>query len=402
MKFETHPISELIDEISMGPFGSNIKVECFVDEGIPVLNGSNLEGYELKEESFRYVTEEKADSLNKANAYRGDIVITHRGTLGQIVLIPQTSKYDRYVISQSQFRVRCNQMILPEYMVYYFHTRLGKYKLLSNASQVGVPALARPSTTFQKIEIEIPDIPSQKRIIAILQTIHDKIAINTKINENLEQQAQALYRQMFVNADDNQSATIADISLNVTDGVHNTVKDDPEGNYLLLSCKNIKGGSLSIGSSERHINKETFDKLRKRTQLAKGDILISSVGTIGETLMLNTEPTNYEFQRSVAMIKPDTKIVSSAYVYESLLYKKAELINAAHGAVQQCLFISDICEFPIDIPSKVKLDMFNLAVIPMFDIITAKHEENQRLAAFRDALLPKLMSGELDVSQVQI
>ena len=114
-------------------------------------------------------------------------------------------------------------MILPEYMVYYFHTRLGKYKLLSNASQVGVPALARPSTTFQKIEIEIPDIPSQKRIIAILQTIHDKIAINTKINENLEQQAQALYRQVFVNADDNQSATIADISLNVTDGVHNTV-----------------------------------------------------------------------------------------------------------------------------------------------------------------------------------
>ena len=221
-------------------------------------------------------------------------------------------------------------------------------------------------------------------------------------NENLEQQAQALYRQVFVNADDNQSATIADISLNVTDGVHNTVKDDPEGYYLLLSCKNIKGGSLSIGSSERHINKETFDKLRKRTQLAKGDILISSVGTIGETLMLNTEPKNYEFQRSVAMIKPDTKIVSSAYVYESLLYKKAELINAAHGAVQQCLFISDICEFPIDIPSKVKLDMFNSAVIPMFDIITAKHEENQRLAALRDILLPKLMSGELDVSQVQI
>ena len=174
MKFETHPISELIDEISMGPFGSNIKVECFVDEGIPVLNGSNLEGYELKEESFRYVTEEKADSLNKANAYRGDIVITHRGTLGQIVFIPQTSKYDRYVISQSQFRVRCNHMILPEYMVYYFHTHLGKHKLLSNASKAGVPALARPSTAFQKIEIEIPDIPTQKRIIAILQTIHDR------------------------------------------------------------------------------------------------------------------------------------------------------------------------------------------------------------------------------------
>ena len=207
---------------------------------------------------------------------------------------------------------------------------------------------------------------------------------------------------MFVNADDNQSATIADISLNVTDGVHNTVKDDPDGSYLLLSCKNIKGGSLNIGSSERHINKETFDKLRKRTQLAKGDILISSVGTIGEILMLNTEPTYYEFQRSVAMIKPDTELVSPAYVYESLLYKKAELINAAHGAVQQCLFISDISEFPIDIPSKVKLDTFNSAVIPMFEIITANNEENQRLAALRDTLLPKLMNGEIDVSAVQI
>ena len=189
MRFETHFISELIDEISMGPFGSNIKVECFVDEGIPVLNGSNLEGYELKEDSFRYVTEEKADSLNKANAYRGDVVITHRGTLGQIVFIPQTSKYDRYVISQSQFRIRCNDKILPEYMVYYFHTRIGQHKLLSNASQVGVPALARPSTTFQKIDIEIPDITTQRRIVAVLQRIHDKIAVNTAINENLRLQA---------------------------------------------------------------------------------------------------------------------------------------------------------------------------------------------------------------------
>ena len=109
---------------------------------------------------------------------------------------------------------------------------------------------------------------------------------------------------MFVNADDNQSATIADISLNVTDGVHNTVKDDPDGSYLLLGCKNIKGGSLNIGSSERHINKETFDKLRKRTQLAKGDILISSVGTIGEILMLNTEPTQTPYEQLKIAKKP--------------------------------------------------------------------------------------------------
>ena len=302
-----------------------------------------------------------------------------------MVLRPRTD----IILPEFLFAILKSKNVVDE-LQYLAETRSGTFPQITFSSELA------------PMEVRVPDIPTQKRIVSVLKAIEDKIKINTAINENLEQQAQALYRQMFVNADDNQSATIADISLNVTDGVHNTVKDDPEGNYLLLSCKNIKGGSLSIGSSERHINKETFDKLRKRTQLAKGDILISSVGTIGETLMLNTEPKNYEFQRSVAMIKPDTKIVSSAYVYESLLYKKAELINAAHGAVQQCLFISDICEFPIDIPSKVKLDMFNSAVIPMFDIITAKHEENQRLVALRDTLLPKLMSGELDVSQVQI
>ena len=86
MRFNTMKVADLISEISMGPFGSNIKVECFVDTGIPVLNGSNLDGFVLKEDSFRYVTEEKADSLGRANAHRGDVVITHRGTLGQILL----------------------------------------------------------------------------------------------------------------------------------------------------------------------------------------------------------------------------------------------------------------------------------------------------------------------------
>ena len=197
-------------------------------------------------------------------------------------------------------------------------------------------------------------------------------------------------------------ATIADVSLNVTDGVHNTVHDDPDGEFFLLSCKNIKGGSLSIGSSERRISFETFDKLRRRTKLSKGDVLISSVGTVGELLLLNVEPSNYEFQRSVAMVKPNPDIVSPVYLYESLIFKRSELINAAHGAVQQCLFISDIAGFPIGIPQPDELRDFDAIVAPMFDIISANEAENLRLAEMRDALLPKLMSGELDVSKLDL
>ena len=221
------------------------------------------------------------------------------------------------------------------------------------------------------------------------------------LNNNLLEQAITLYRECFESDKSLTKGKISDIALNVTDGVHNTVIDDPNGDYFLLSCKNIKGGTLSIGSSERRINKSTFEKLRKRTKLSKGDILISSVGTIGEVFMLNTEPSHYEFQRSVAIVKPNFESVSSPYLYLSLLTKKAELINAAHGAVQQCLFISDIAEFPILIPKKEDMIEFTKLVVPMFDMITENENENMRLSSVRDALLPKLMSGEIDMSDIK-
>lgn len=84
------------------------------------------------------------------------------------------------------------------------------------------------------------------------------------LNDNLQQQAQAIFTHMFADCELTTPATIADVSLNITDGVHNTVLDDPEGQYLLLSCKNIKSGVLSIGATERKIGSETFIKLRHR------------------------------------------------------------------------------------------------------------------------------------------
>ena len=193
MEFKKYKVRDVLCNIAMGPFGSNIKRECFVSSGVPVLNGSNLTDIFLVETSFNYVTEEKADSLNKANAHRGDIVITHRGTLGQITYIPDDSLYDRYVISQSQFRISCNELVDPCYFVYYFHTPAGQHKLLSNASQVGVPSLARPTTTFQQIEIELPSIDEQKKLVSILMSIRKGIKIHNQINENLSLQAKNLF-----------------------------------------------------------------------------------------------------------------------------------------------------------------------------------------------------------------
>ena len=210
----------------------------------------------------------------------------------------------------------------------------------------------------------------------------------------------AIFIDLFGDADKN--ATVDEVSLNVTDGVHNTVKDDPDGEFFLLSCKNIKGGSLSLGDAERRINQETFEKLRKRTKLEKGDILLSSVGTIGELLLMSFDPDKYEFQRSVAIIKPNIDVVSSEYLYCALLAQKQEIIRAAHGAVQQCIFISDIKGFTIHKPTAERLIQFDNAVVPMMKMIYQNEEENRRLSSFRGILLPKLMSGELDVSELNI
>lgn len=282
--------------------------------------------------------------------------------------------------------------------IYYF---LQTLNLANYAGGSAVPTLNRNHIHTLNVHVPI-SIREQEKIAGILMTFDNRIGINERINDNLQQQAQIVFKHMFSNYKSTTPAKIADVSLNITDGVHNTVLDDTDGQYLLLSCKNIKNGVLNIGTSERKISTETFTKLRHRTKLAKGDVLISSVGTVGELLLLNTEPSNYEFQRSVAIVKPNPTIVSSAYLYESLMYKKAELINAAHGAVQQCLFISDIAGFPIGIPNPDDLRIFDNTVVPMFDTISANEAENSRLTELRDTLLPKLMSGELDISDLDI
>src|SRR5690606_15390902 len=143
-------MKDLIKEITMGPFGSDIKVDNFIDDGVPVLNGSNIGGVKLTEDSFKYVSEEKAKSLKKANSKRGDIVITHRGTLGQISYIPEDSRYINYIISQSQFRVTLKRdLVDPVFFTYYFHSSEGQKRLLSFKNHVGVPALAQATTNFR-------------------------------------------------------------------------------------------------------------------------------------------------------------------------------------------------------------------------------------------------------------
>ncbi len=402
MSYETYRVADLIDEIAMGPFGSNIKVSCFVDSGVPVLNGSNLEGFSLSEKAFRYVTEEKADSLNKANAHRGDIVITHRGTLGQIVFIPQDSRYDRYVISQSQFRVRCNDKVLPEYLVYYFHTPIGQYKLLSNASQVGVPALARPSSTFQQIEVTLPELSIQKRVVEIITTIQRKIENNQELNDNLEQQAATYFQELFINNANPmwQISTISDLGTVV--GGSTPSKTKPEY-YTNNGIAWITPKDLSINKSKfiSHGENDITElglKNSSATVMPKDTVLFSSRAPIGYIAIASNEVTTNQGFKSVI---PYSEI-GTAFVYFFLKHSLPVIESAASGSTFKEISGSAMKNIPAIIPDRNTLDQFNSFCAPIFAQQKILEEQNHSLAMLRDSLLPKLMSGAIDIASIQL
>ena len=223
-----------------------------------------------------------------------------------------------------------------------------------------------------------------------------------RINDNLEQQAQALFKSWFVDKAKREweETSLSDVCCQITDGAHNSILDTIKGGYYLLSCKNIKNGQLSIGTTEREIDTETFNKLRKRTKLDKGDILLTSVGTIGELFLLAFEPHNIEFQRSVAIIKPNYDYVSSFFLYELLKSQNTQIKNLAHGAVQQCIFISDLKGYNFTLPDRSTISQFDEIVAPIFQKKTELNNEIQSLAQLRDTLLPRLMSGELKINDL--
>ena len=179
-------LDSVITDIAAGPFGSNLKISCFVPQGFPIIDGANLKGFTVTDNITKFVTEEKARSLHRSIAHRGDVIVTISGTLGQIAYIPDNSQYKEYLCSQRQFRITFDkEKVYVPYLVFYFHTYEGQHKILSFANQTGVPALSQPLKNFKKIRVNLPSYDDQKRAAHIVELINRKIKNNEKINDNL-------------------------------------------------------------------------------------------------------------------------------------------------------------------------------------------------------------------------
>jgi type I restriction enzyme S subunit len=407
-EWKEYKVAEVIEEISMGPFGSNIKVDNFIDSGIPVLNGSNLQGFKLNEDSFNYVSQEKADSLGKANAHKGDVIITHRGTLGQIVYIPAESKYNQYVISQSQFRLKLNPNIIrPDFFVYFFHTRLGQHRILMNASQVGVPALARPTSTFKDVLVPVPSMDVQIKVMDILHSLDDKIEVNRRINENLEQQAQALFKSWFVDFEPFENGEFVESELGMipkgwrVETIYVYIDVVYGAPYKSSLFNENKDGLPLIRIRDLKTNEPQFytpETLANTEYIEAGDVVAGMDAEfvpyvwLGEKGVLNQRCCKFKAKNDkisnyyvLFLVKPELEYVQS--------YKT--------GTTVSHLGKSDIDRFKFITPPLDVLLAFSKIVNPFIKEVVKRSKESRRLAELRDTLLPKLMSGEMKVNEIK-
>jgi type I restriction enzyme, S subunit len=190
-------MGDLCERVAMGPFGSDIKTDNFVPEGVPIIRGGNLkDGFSGGK--FVYLTEEKATELSKANAYPGDIVLTHRGTLGQVGMIPEDSEYPRYVVSQSQMVVSVKpSRTTSRYIYEYLRSHKGQHALLANTSQVGVPAIARPTASVKALRLVHPPLKLLQAFDAVIAPMYAAAQEKARESNTLAEARDALLPRLL-------------------------------------------------------------------------------------------------------------------------------------------------------------------------------------------------------------
>ncbi|ENO7781362.1 restriction endonuclease subunit S [Escherichia coli] len=182
--------------ITIGPFGSRMKSECYVESGIPVIRGTNIGPTPCFINEFVYITEEKANELTSCNVYQGDLVFPHRGSIGEVGII---EKEQRYVLSSSLMKLTCaSDKACPKFIYYFFKSQKGKHELLKNASQVGTPGIGQPLSSLKSIELPLPPLKTQEKIARILGDLDKQIQLNQQINQTLERIVQSLFKSWFV------------------------------------------------------------------------------------------------------------------------------------------------------------------------------------------------------------
>lgn len=374
------------------------------DEYVVLVNTSDvLEGKVLNHET---VANKNLKGQFKKTFKRDDILYSEIRPANKRFAYIDFENTSNYIASTKLMVLRHNEKVLPEYL---FALLKSNYVIAELQHLAETRSGTFPQITFSSelapMKVFLPDKDTQIRIVSILSSIEQKIDKNNEINNNLLEQALAIYKDWFCDyalsdgilPENWKITTIDAISSLVTRGI--APKYDDSSDQIVLNQKCIRDHTIDISLSRRHLPKKINEKW-----ISKGDLLINSTGTgtLGRVAQVWFEANNMTVDSHVTIVRPKDPILQSYIGFWGLSHESE--IEAQHtGSTGQTELPRDrVKAMELPLPDEDTLSKFNELVIPMTSTVISNQEENDRLSQLRDALLPKLMSSELDVSDIDL
>jgi type I restriction enzyme S subunit len=378
--------------IVSGPFGSNIGKRFFVESGVPLIRGNNLTLGDKKfvDDGFVFITEEKAHELRNCEALPDDLVFTAAGTLGQVGLIPKSGRFQRYIISNKQLRLRCNTEIAdPTFLYYWFAAPDMREHIANQNTGASIPLITLG--TLRHLEVWVPPVPIQRRIASVLSAYDDLIENNRRRIKILEEMAQAIYREWFVHF---RFPGHKKVKL-----VNSPLGPIPEGWSVrklgevvelaygkALKAENRRKGNIPVYGSSGIVG------FHDESLVGGPGIIVGRKGNVGTVHWCGGDffpiDTVFYVQTNIPL----------RYTYYNLQTQNFISGDAAVPGLSRTQAYS----LPILVPAENVLTKFEGLVEGFFAATRNLQERNKKLRETRDLVLPKLISGEVDVSRLDI
>lgn len=408
-----------------GPFGSNISSKYFVEKGVPVIRGSNLRDdlTQFVSDQFVFVSPERAKSYRAQHVRVGDLVFTCWGTIGQVGLIPDDGPFNEYIISNKQLKLRPDpRQVDSRFLFYYFASPAMIEHIRNRAIGSAVPGINLG--ILKSLPVVLPPLPKQRKIAAILSAYDDLIENNNRRIKLLEEMAQRIYREWFVDFryPGHEGVPIVDSVLGpipegwtigqVGDHVDvirgrsylgADVVDEGGIPFINLKCVARDGGFRPDGI-KRYVG--AFKDAHKATA---GDIVMAVTDMTQERRIVARAARVPDVGEAFGVFSMDlVKIVPrdlpAAYVLGLLRYSDFpdEVKAHANGANVLHLHPDRISEYPSAFPLPAIARLYSDHLSPTQHLSDSLQAANERLRITRDLLLPRLISGAIDVTDLDI
>ena len=395
--WEEKRIGDFADLITKGTTPTSIGCK-FEQAGINYIKSESIGvGRKLDKSKYAFISAETHEKLKRSQIRKGDILFSMAGAyLGKTGIVDAEDVPAN--TNQAVAIIRLNNEKINPVFVYYVLNQSSMVDFVNSTSSQS----AQPNINLKDIgnlSFKCPDRSTQDKIVFLLSKLDDKIENNTQINDNLSQQIQLIYDNLAdgLTGDPINLSSIID----VRDGTHDSPKTVDDG-FPLVTSKHLLPYGVDL-STANLISKEDFDKTNERSIVETHDILISMIGTVGLISLVIDDPVPFAI-KNIGLFKTSKCPDLYAYILTYLRSTKTtqHIEKTLAGSTQKYISLGELRKMPIILPDENQLNDFNSIVVPLIMQITNLTEENKRLAELRDTLLPKLMSGELDISNIDL